>query len=408
MGDPTASSNPFPLASDASALAFAVVRPVLMAGTLDELGRCGVDIVHEIAPRATSTFTWQFAGWGGPAAWRRSPRDSATRPLETWRPLRDNVVGPGVVTWESPGGSQSRHCTWLPVGAGQPIGGFEIWQRDPFHPDVVGRLASVAEAVSWSAGRLRDRQRAQEEQQQIRATVEARTAFFAQMSHELRTPLNAILGYVELIREERDRLTMDDVVADLARVHASATHLVGLVNDILDLAKAESGKAEMERQPVSVTRMVEEIDDLARPLVADQGNRWIVDCAEDLWVWGDPRRIYQVLTNLVSNAAKFTEHGEVKLTVARLGEDVTMTVADTGVGMSPSKLSRIFVPFEQVHDDDAPRHPGTGLGLAIAAQYVHQMGGAIDVQSRVGLGSRFVVTLPAAHVPPRRAGSEPG
>ncbi|MEM6925815.1 MAG: HAMP domain-containing sensor histidine kinase [Myxococcota bacterium] len=395
MGDSTA-FPPRPLQTRAiPGLPFGEVRPVLAAGTLEELGRVGLDVVHHIAPRATGVFGWQFAGWNGPVGWRRGPRDTEPRVIEAWQPPHHESHR-GLVTFERAAGEGFRHGLWVPVGPDPLLGSFEVRQRDPFDAHVVDQVASVAEAVTWSAARLRDRQRMLDEQRQIRATVDARTNFFAQMSHELRTPLNAILGYVELIREDRDHITMDEVVDDLSRVHASARHLLGLVDDILDLAKAERGKAEIGRARVSVTEVVEELDDVARPLMATEGNRWVVECPADLFVWGDARRLYQVLVNLVSNAAKFTSHGEVRLVVRRYGSDVTMTVIDSGIGMSSDRVKRIFEPFEQVHDD---KRSGTGLGLAIAAQYVHQMGGAIDVQSELGLGSRFVVTLAAAEGP---------
>jgi len=398
MPDPTALPQPASTPSDPSALGFADVRPLLRADTLEELGRSGLRVVHGFAPHATSTFGWRFAGWGGPAAWRCGPLDRHPRLVDGWLPPRaDPDVGP--VIWQSSESSRPAFRLWVPVGTTATLGGFELCQHHAFAPGLVGKLASVGEAVSWSAHRLRDQQRLVEEQRQMQATVAARTAYFAQMSHELRTPVNAILGYVELIREERDELTMDEVCSDLARVHASATHLLSLVNDILELAKAEAGKTGMRREAVEVAAVIAELDDLARPLMAEHGNRWVVECPERAWVWADARRLRQVLANLVSNAAKFTSHGEVRLVVRRFGDDVTFTVADTGIGMSAEKLDRIFAPFEQVHDE-ARHHGGTGLGLAIAAQFVHQMQGAIDVQSEIGVGSRFVVTLAAA---PERA-----
>ncbi|MEN0062955.1 MAG: HAMP domain-containing sensor histidine kinase [Myxococcota bacterium] len=374
-------------------LAFGVVRPLFVASTLEELGRAGLQAVRSVAPRATATFGWRFADWTGPPAWRWSPRDAEPRAVHTWAPVLSGHGG--SVLWQTGETASAGHRLWLAVGESSRLGGFELVQSDGFPSGAVGRLGAVREAMLWSAQRLRDRRRFEEEYRQIRATVDARTTFYAQMSHELRTPLNAILGYVELLREEHASMSTDEVLSDLSRVHTSATHVLSIVNDVLDLAKAERGHSEVGQQPVNLPPLIHEIDDLARPLMAEHGNRWVVHCPDEIWVYADGRRLRQVLTNLIGNAAKFTERGEVRLEVGRIGRDIAIAVADSGIGMSKETLARVFEPFEQVHGD-ADRYGGTGLGLAIAAQYVHQMGGAIDVQSELGVGTRFVVTLPAS------------
>lgn len=393
MGEPAGLTMPTTSASVVEGLAFATLRPLFEAASFDELGHRALAQVRHLAPAARLVLGW-LTPPTGPAAWRWDVADPAPQPLAgfatPFRSRREPVV------WRSQEPESLRHRLWVPASASEAVGGVELAQAKPFEAVRVVRIIEVVEAMGFAAREWLARAHAAEETRRLHEVIERRTAFFAQTSHELRTPLTAILGYVELLREALDDpdLERDVFDEDLGRIHASASHLIGLVGDVLDLAKAERGKADVVRAPVDLRSVVDDVDDAARGLMAAQGNRWVVDCPADVWAWGDERRLHQVLLNLVGNAAKFTEHGEVGLVVESLGDDVVITVSDTGIGMSGDQLDRIFEPFEQAH----PRGKavGTGLGLAISAQYVERMGGAIHVQSQVGVGTQFAVTLAAA------------
>lgn len=225
-----------------------------------------------------------------------------------------------------------------------------------------------------------------------RRANERKTSFLNHLSHEIRTPLNAIIGYVELIREQASDVTPTDLSDDLGRVHAAANHLRELISEVLDLGKLEAGKLDLTLTTVDLVELVDDVEDVVRPLVAANGNRWSRDIPDEVWVLADPLRLRQVLLNLVGNAAKFTERGAVHLTVSHDARVVRIEVSDTGMGMDAAQCGRLFEPFQQVHRD-ASAYGGTGLGLTITKQYVELMGGRISVRSELGRGSVFSVEL---------------
>jgi signal transduction histidine kinase len=223
------------------------------------------------------------------------------------------------------------------------------------------------------------------------------------MSHELRTPLNAIIGYSEMLQEEAEDAGLDQLSPDLRRIQGAGRHLLGLINNILDLSKIEAGKEELYLEVFDVAALVREVAAVAQPLVSKNDNVLEVDYpAGPREMRADLTKLRQVLLNLLSNAAKFTQGGTITLAV-RLpgdGEDAwwTFEVRDTGIGMTPAQVARLFEPFSQADASTTRAYGGTGLGLAISRSFCRLMGGDISVESSPGGGSVFTVTLPAVLV----------
>ena len=240
-------------------------------------------------------------------------------------------------------------------------------------------------------------------EQRAYAASQAKSQFLANMSHELRTPLNAVIGYAELSREE---LAMGEAnVEDLDRVIDSAHHLLRMINDILDLAKVESGAWEFVYEEVPVGELLQQAQAQVKPLLDQNRNELVIDTAPDLPpLWTDPTRLLQVLVNLLSNAAKFTRDGTVTLRVRRNGPrdepTLELSVTDTGCGIPPDQLERVFDKFVQLDGSSTRQHRGTGLGLAICREMVRSFGGEMVARSVMGRGSTFSVTIPWRDRPP--------
>jgi PAS domain S-box-containing protein len=234
---------------------------------------------------------------------------------------------------------------------------------------------------------------------------QAKSQFLANMSHELRTPLNAIIGYSEMLQEEAAEAGDDQYVPDLQKVHGAGRHLLGLINDILDLSKIEAGKMELYLERFDLRELVDGVSATVQPLVARNGNRLETDVADDLAAMtADATKVRQILLNLLSNAAKFTEGGRIVLTAESAPDDpamVSIRVADEGVGMTEEQLSRLFQAFSQAEASTAARYGGTGLGLVISRHFCRMMGGDIDVASEPGVGTTFTVRLPREARPAR-------
>jgi PAS domain S-box-containing protein len=244
------------------------------------------------------------------------------------------------------------------------------------------------------------------------AANSAKSQFLASMSHELRTPLNAIIGYSEMLQEDAEERGDRAAVPDLQKIHAAGKHLLTLINDVLDLSKIEAGKMQLHLETFEVASLVEQVGATILPLVERNANRLEVRCAAGIGVMrSDTTRMRQVLLNLLSNACKFTDHGEITLEVERAAGDVIFRVRDSGIGMTPEQLSRLFQAFSQAEASTAARYGGTGLGLAITRRLCQLMGGEIQVDSEAGRGSTFTVRLPAAgpaDSAPRAARGTPG
>jgi signal transduction histidine kinase len=222
----------------------------------------------------------------------------------------------------------------------------------------------------------------------------AKSHFLANMSHELRTPLNAIIGYSELLREDAEDRD-DDGSADLRKIELAGRHLLGLINDILDMSKIEAGKMDLYCEPFPVAELVESVVVTVQPLMGRRSNELVVDQPDGLGeMHADPGKIRQVLVNLLGNAAKFTEQGTITLRVAGGDGALHFSVIDTGIGMTAEQQARIFEPFSQATPDTSKKYGGTGLGLTLSARICELMGGALSATSEVGAGSTFTAVIP--------------
>jgi PAS domain S-box-containing protein len=232
---------------------------------------------------------------------------------------------------------------------------------------------------------------------QLREIDRLKSEFLASMSHELRTPLNSIIGYSEILADGIDGELPDEALIDVNAIHSSGEHLLGLINDILDLAKIEAGHMELDIQPLELNAVTIEVARLTGILVKEKPVQLVFDIPEGLpLVHADHQRVRQILNNLVSNAIKFTEKGEIRVTAAPDMEKKKMhiSVRDSGIGIAPEHLGMIFEQFRQVDNSSTRKAGGTGLGLPITRRLVEMQGGKITVESTVGVGSTFKFELP--------------
>jgi signal transduction histidine kinase len=238
------------------------------------------------------------------------------------------------------------------------------------------------------------------------AASQAKTVFLTNMSHELRTPLNSILGYAQILRRQLDN---EALLADgLTTIYGSGRHLLTLIEDLLDIAKIEANKLSLVPAPLTLSKFLNEIVNIMEMAAREKGLRLVYDYTADLpdAVLVDAKRLRQVLLNLLGNGVKFTDKGQVSLTVSRMASEtadpdlVTLhfLVADTGIGINEQDLKAIFTPFEQVSSGQAG---GTGLGLSISQEIINLMGGVIEAESQPGTGSSFwfTITIPGAKLP---------
>ena len=243
-------------------------------------------------------------------------------------------------------------------------------------------------------------QLAEEARQQAEAASRTKSSFLASMSHELRTPLTAIIGFSEMLLAEAQAESRTEAADDLQRIMDSAKHLLHLINEILDLSKIEAQKMELHLERFEVANILREVGNTITPLVKQRANRLVVTAAADLGsINADITKLRQSLLNLLSNANKFTEQGEVRLTVERFTRDgaafISFAVSDTGIGMTPEQLGKLFQAFQQADSSTSRKYGGTGLGLVITRKFCELMGGTVHVSSELGKGSTFTIELPA-------------
>lgn len=232
-----------------------------------------------------------------------------------------------------------------------------------------------------------------------------KSEFLANMSHELRTPLNAIIGYTEMMQEDAGDNGHDEYLPDLKKVHSSAKHLLALINDVLDLSKIESGKMDIFAETTVARELIEEVVAMISPLVEKNANLLKLDVRGDLGsIHADITKVRQSLFNLLSNACKFTSKGTITLRAERLtadgGDRFRFDVSDTGIGMTPEQLGKLFQAFTQADASTTRKYGGTGLGLVISRNFCRMMGGDITVTSEMGKGTTFSIDLPAVVIPP--------
>ncbi|MCB4768744.1 response regulator [Ancylobacter sp. Lp-2] len=266
--------------------------------------------------------------------------------------------------------------------------------------DFRGAPAIIATFVDITS-RVQIEQELREAKEAAESASQVKSAFLANMSHELRTPLNAIIGYSEILSEDAADAGDTAMVADLDKIQAAGKHLLGLINDILDLSKIEAGRMDVYLEQVFLNRTVDEVRTIVGPLMEKNGNRFVIDCPLDLGsLRTDVTKLKQSLINLLSNAAKFTKGGQVSLTVSRREEAggigvVRFEVRDSGIGMTEEQIGRLFQAFTQADSSTTRNFGGTGLGLTITKHFVAMLGGTMAVSSVPGEGSAFVIELPA-------------
>ena len=261
-----------------------------------------------------------------------------------------------------------------------------------------------------------ERRRAEEEVAKAKEAAETanrtKSLFLANMSHELRTPLNAILGYSEMLREEAIERNVDGFDADLEKISVAGKHLLSLINDILDLSKIEAGKMELYLESFDLSSLIDEVATTIEPSLEKNSNTLNIERGPDLGsMYGDQVKVRQALSNLLSNAVKFTHEGRITIDAARQLMDghewIVFRVSDTGIGLSPEQIIRLFQDFTQADTTTTRRFGGTGLGLALTRRFCQMMGGDVTIHSQAGIGSVFTIKLPAvvSEAKPEAAGN---
>jgi len=285
---------------------------------------------------------------------------------------------------------------------GVPIGLLALTrlQVRPFTDKQIELVQTFADQAAIAIENVRLFDEIQDKSRQLAEASERKSQFLASMSHELRTPLNAIIGLTEMMVSNAARFGTDKALEPLRRVNAAGTHLLSLINEILDLSKIEAGKLELNPEPVNLSRLIDEVVGTAGQLAAQNKNRLVVEAQEGEGLGAltvDPLRLRQILLNLLSNACKFTKAGEVKLAARKVSDGsnfIEFAVSDTGIGMTAAQQAKLFEEFRQADATTAQRFGGTGLGLALSRKLARMMGGDVTVASEPGKGSVFTVRLP--------------
>ena len=282
---------------------------------------------------------------------------------------------------------------------GSPIGVILLSRTvvRPFDNKHIELVTTFADQAVIAIENVRLFDEIQDKSRQLAEASQHKSQFLANMSHELRTPLNAIIGVTEMLREDAEALKQD--LEPLDRVLGAGRHLLALINDILDLSKIEAGRMELHLETFRLVPLIEDVAKTIEPMATKNGNRLLIDCTAELGtIHADQTRLRQSVLNLASNANKFTEKGTITI-AAHQGQEngrdwITIAVTDTGIGMTPEQMGKLFQEFSQASSATASKYGGTGLGLAISKRFCQMMGGDITVESEPGRGSTFTIRLP--------------
>jgi len=280
---------------------------------------------------------------------------------------------------------------------GHILGALAVIRNTPgeFPLEVIALLETFATQSAIAIQNARLFREIEEKSRQLEEASQHKSQFLASMSHELRTPLNAILGFNEMILGDIYGEVSEDMRPPLAQMQSSGKHLLGLINNVLDLAKIEANKMELSLADYAVQDTLAMVRATLQALASEKGLEFVVSAPEDLpLVYGDGGRLSQCLINLAGNAIKFTKEGRVEIGVAQDGEMLRFSVSDTGIGIPPDKIDSLFTEFKQTDAAIASEYGGTGLGLAITKKFIEMHGGRIWIESELGKGSTFLFEIP--------------
>jgi adenylate cyclase len=300
------------------------------------------------------------------------------------------------------------------LGADRIVGALVVRRKEPgeFPQSTIDLLETFGAQSVLAIQNARLFHEIEEKSRELELVSEHKSRFLASMSHELRTPLNAIIGLTEMMAANTTRFGTEKALEPLNRVHRAGLHLLGLINQVLDLSKIEAGKLELIPESVNLASLIDEVLGTARQLAEQNKNRLVIEAEDNLGaVTVDPMRLRQILLNLLSNACKFTKDGTVALRVRKVADGrswIEFAVSDTGIGMTAEQQAKLFEEFSQADRTTAQRFGGTGLGLAITRKLARMMGGDVTVASEPGKGSVFTVRLPGSSDIPARTLVEGG
>ena len=268
------------------------------------------------------------------------------------------------------------------------------------HSEINKLNTSLQQRIDQATEQLRiNNQKLKAHANEAEQANKTKSDFLASMSHELRTPLNAIIGYTELLSDEMQDSNNSTHLADLSKIRKSSLHLLNLINDVLDISKIESGNIDINNEDINLKVLILEIEKTLLPLIQEKNNQLEISFkAKTEVIHTDRIKLYQILLNLISNANKFTDHGEIKVSISsitfRSNEGISFSVKDNGIGISENQQKMIFEAFNQANSEISKKYGGTGLGLAISQEYAHMMGGDIKVESVLNKGSNFTLHIP--------------